>query len=224
MKKILENNLEITNVNQLSVQELQEYVEEHLRYLYSMNERSINLSLKNYTEINQLKNNPKLLEDSKTIPSTFDTFSAPTIDKDLIEATTKDYIIESRISQRMVEVLEEMEEALDAPPSFEAALSNFLTLLEDLYQREEQREVYFSDLLSMLRMALLSIECDDLTKEGIGAIREALSYLSHEVTESQLKELRQKFRENAVDILRPFKCNVDIKSVLREMYPDELST
>lgn len=223
MNDILENNIEIANENQPAVQELREY-EERLNYLHSRLERAINIGLVNRTEINQLKNSQKLLEDSKTIPSTFKTFSDPTIDKDLIEATTKDYIIESRISQRMVKVLEEMEEALDDPPSFEAELSNFLTLLEDLYQREDQREVYFSDLLSMLRMSLLSIECDDLTKEGIGAIREALSYLSHEVTENQLKELRQKFRENAVDILRPFKCNVDIKSVLREMYPDELST
>lgn len=224
MKKILENNLEITDVDKLSVQELKEYVDENLRDLKLMNERLINLSLDNYKEIRQLKNSPKLLEDSKTIPSTFKTFSAPTIDKDFIEAKSKDYIIECRISQRMVEVLEDMEEALDAPPFFEAALSKFLTLLEDLYKREDQREVYFSDLLSMLRIALLSIECDDLTKGGIGAIREALSYLGHEVTESQLKELRQKLRENAVDILRPFKCNIDIKSVLREMYPDELST
>lgn len=224
MKKILENNLDITDVNKISDQEFRESVEKRLSYLLSRNERSINIGLRNLDEIRQIKNSPKSLEDSKTIPSTFKTFSDPTIDKDFIEATNKDYTIESRLSQRMIEVLEDMEEALDAPPCFEAALSNFLTLLEDLYKREDQREVYFSDLLSMLRNALLSIECDDLTKGGIGAIREALSYLDHEVTESQLKELRQKFRENAVDILRPFKCNIDIKSVLREMYPDELST
>lgn len=223
MNEKLENNLDINDVNQLLVQELRE-IKEHLRYVHSRSERSFNIGLKSLDEIRQIKNSLKMLEDSKTIPSTFKPFGAPTKDKDLIEASTEDYIIESRISQRMVKVLEDMEDVLDDPPSFEAALSNFLKLLEDLYQREEQREVYFSDLLSMLRMSLLSIECDDLTKEGIGAIREALSYLSHEVTESQLKELRQKFRENAVDILRPFKCNVDIKSVLREMYPDELST
>jgi len=192
------------NVNQLSTQELKEYVDENLRDLRFMYEKMINLSLDNFTDIRQLKNSQKLLEDSKTIPSTSKTFSASTIDKDFIEAKSKDYIIECQISQRMVEVLEDIEEALDDPPSFEAALSNFLTLLEDLYQREDQREVYFSDLLSMLRMALSSIECDDLTKGGIEAIREALSYLDHEVTESQLKELRQKFRKNAVDILRPF--------------------
>ena len=132
--------------------------------------------------------------------------------------------MESRISENLLEVLAEMDHALDDPPAFEAALSTFLNMLEDLYEREDQREVCFSDLLSMLRMALSCVECNELTKAGIGAIREAISYIGREITANQLEVLRQKFRDNAVDILRPFKCNVDIKSVLREMYPDEIST
>ncbi len=70
MDDISENTLGKTNVNQFSDQEFREYVDEHLRYLHSRNEVSINLGLSAYDEIRQIKNSLKSLEDSKTIPST----------------------------------------------------------------------------------------------------------------------------------------------------------
>ena len=219
-----ENTLEKTNQNILAPDKSIEYFYEKLSYLYSRCEVSFKMSLSAHKEIGKLKNRQKSLEDRNAIASISTTFSDKKTDDELETGMTIDYIVEYGISQRMIEVLSEMEGVLGDPTSFESVLSTFLNLLEDLYQRESQREVYFSDLLSMLRMAFSSIECDQLTKEGISTIREAVSYLCHEVTASQLQGLRQKFRENAVDILQPFRCNVDIKSVLGEMYPDEVST
>lgn len=138
--------------------------------------------------------------------------------------TSISYIIESEISQKLIEVLAEIEEALDDPALFEGVLSKFLCLFEELFKREDEREIYFSDLLSILKMGLLNIECNDLSQGGIGVIREALVCLGRELTQQKLEELRNKLRENGIDILRPFKCNINIKSVLREMYPDEVST
>ncbi len=85
MDDISENTLEITNGNQLSVHELREYIDKHLRYLHSRNEVSINIGLSGHAEISELKNSQKLLEDSKTIPSTFKIISGPQKDKELKE-------------------------------------------------------------------------------------------------------------------------------------------
>ena len=100
MNKILENNLEITNVNQLSVQELREYVEEHLRYLHSMSEKSINIGLSAHAEIRQLKNSQKLLEDSKTIPSTSEPPSP----------TKKSYVSDSQLEQTFNSLVKQWKE------------------------------------------------------------------------------------------------------------------
>ena len=131
------------------------------------------------------------------------------------------YILESELSNKLVVVLDEIEDLLEAPAAFEQKLSIFLSMLDTLYERRMEREVYFSDLLSILRMALVNIECGELYRSGITALKEVVSSLAHKITEQKVRELRIALREGGIDILKPLKSNVDTRTVLREIYGDE---
>ncbi len=145
----------------------------------------------------------------------FDTKSGPSM---------KTYIFESEVSKKLLNVLDEIEEVLDDPLNFEQQLSKFLCLLEELNERRIEREVYFSDLLSMLRMGLVNIECNDLNKESISILKDAVRSLVRKITEEKLKELRGHLRNNGIDILKPFNSDIDIKNILTEMFRDEITT
>ena len=136
----------------------------------------------------------------------------------------KTYIFESEVSKKLLNVLDEIEEVLDDPLNFEQQLSKFLCLLEELNERRIEREVYFSDLLSMLHMSLVNIECNDLNKDSISTLKDAVSTLVRKITEEKVKELRNRLRNSGVDVLKPFNSDVNIKNILTEMYRDEIAT
>ena len=136
----------------------------------------------------------------------------------------KSYIFESEVSKKLLNVLDEIEEVLDDPLNFEQQLSKFLCLLEELNERRIEREVYFSDLLSMLHMGLVNIECNELNKDSISTLKDAVSSLVRKITEEKVKELRSRFRNSGIDVLKPFNSDVNIKNILTEMYRDEIAT
>jgi len=135
--------------------------------------------------------------------------------------TEPTYILESQISHALLGILREMEETLDDPASFEQKLSQFLSLLNEFDKRKKEREIHFSDLLSMLRMAMVKIECSDLTKSGVSVFADAVNSLSHKVTQDTLRTVRNNLRQNGIDLLKPFKTTFDAKSILEEIYPNE---
>jgi len=139
-------------------------------------------------------------------------------------STMKTYIFESEVSKKLLNVLDEIEEVLDDPLNFEQQLSKFLCLLEELNERRIEREVYFSDLLSMLHMGLVNIECNELNKDSISALKDSVRALVRKITEEKLKELRSCFRNNAIDVLKPFNSDINIKNILTEMYGNEIAT
>lgn len=145
----------------------------------------------------------------------FDTKSGPAM---------KTYIFESEVSKKLLNVLDEIEEVLDDPLNFEQQLSKFLCLLEELNERRIEREVYFSDLLSMLHMGLVNIECNELNKDSISTLKDAVSTLVRKITEENLKELRSRLRNSGIDFLKPFNSDVNMKNILTEMYRDEIAT
>ncbi len=145
----------------------------------------------------------------------FDTKSGPAM---------KTYIFESEVSKKLLNVLDEIEEVLDDPLNFEQQLSKFLFLLEEFNERRIEREVYFSDLLSMLHMGLVNIECNELNKDSISTLKDAVSTLVRKITEENLKELRSRLRNSGIDFLKPFNSDVNIKNILTEMYRDEIAT
>lgn len=136
-------------------------------------------------------------------------------------ATMPTYVLESDFSNKLLGLLDEIEDLSDAPAAFEQKLSTFLSVLDKLDERRMEREVYFSDLVSMLRMSLVSVECVELSSDGIAALREAVGSLARRITEQRFRELRNALRESGVDILKPFKSELDTKSVLREIFGDE---
>jgi len=145
----------------------------------------------------------------------FDTKSGPAM---------KTYIFESEVSKKLLNVLDEIEEVLDDPLNFEQQLSKFLCLLEEFNERRIEREVYFSDLLSMLHMGLVNIECNLLNKDSISTLKDAVSTLVRKITEEKVKELRSRLRNSGIDVLKPFNSDVNIKNILTEMYRDEIAT
>jgi len=134
------------------------------------------------------------------------------------------YMLEADVTKTLVAALGEIEEALDDPASFEQRLAEVLALLEKLDERKPKREVYFTDLLSMLRMALVNIECGELTTTGLAVLKEGANALAVQVTAERLQALRSRFRSSGIDILKPFQAVLDMKEVMGEMYPNETAT
>jgi len=134
------------------------------------------------------------------------------------------YIRESEISKKLLGVLDEIELSQEDPAVFEQELAKFLSALEELETRKPEREVCFSDLLSMLQMALVNVECYEMSKVAISVLKEAVKCLPHKITQETLQTFRNRFRKNGIDLLKPFKTNFDPKSILQEMYPDETAT
>jgi len=134
------------------------------------------------------------------------------------------FIVETELATKLFTVLNEIEEVLNDAGAFEQKLSSFLNLLDGFEIRKRQREIYFSDLLGILKMALVKVEYKEMNEKGISALREAVGCLGREITEQKLKELRGRLREGGIDLLKPFKSKVDIKSILKEIYPDEITT
>jgi hypothetical protein len=138
--------------------------------------------------------------------------------------TTPTYVMESELSNKLTRVLDEIEDILGIPEAFEQKLSAFLSMLDKLYERRLEREVYFSDLLSLLHMGLVNIECGDLKRDGVAALRDAVSSLPHRITEERVRELRKAFRDSGIAALKPLTSHVDTASIMREIYGDETTT
>ena len=134
------------------------------------------------------------------------------------------YIFEADVVDKLLTVLSDIEEFLDDAGAFEQKISSFLSIIDEFENRKGKREIYFSDLLLILKMALAKIECNELTESGISVLRETISCLAKEVTEQKLKELRGRLRECGIDLLKPFKSDLNVKNILKEIYPDEITT
>lgn len=133
------------------------------------------------------------------------------------------YILEADVVDKLLTVLSDIEEVLDDAGAFEQKISSFLSILDEFENRKGKREIYFSDLLLILKMALAKIECNELSESGISVLRETISCLAKEVTEQKLKDLRGRLRECGIDLLKPFKSDLNVKAVLKEIYPDEIT-
>ena len=141
----------------------------------------------------------------------------------ITELAMSTYIVESELSNKLLALLDEIEDLSEEPAAFEQKLSLFLSMLDELDERRIKREIYFSDLLSMIRMGLINIECNELSKKGIEALREAVSSFTHKVTEQKIQDLRSILNKNGIDLLKTFKLEIDTKSVLKEIYGDEIT-
>lgn len=134
------------------------------------------------------------------------------------------YTNEARLCQDIDRELEGMLENIDDPCIFEQKLGNVLCKLDDLGDQITSREVGFSDLHGMLKLGLASLECSDVTKEGIAAIRNAIKCLSHKVTGKTLQNIRAILRENSIDILKPLKSDINVNAIMKEIFPNETTT
>jgi len=133
------------------------------------------------------------------------------------------YIFEADLVDKLLSVLSEIEECLDDPGAFEQKLSSFLSILDEFENIKDKREIYFSDLLLILKMALSKVECNELTESSISVLKETIRCLSKEVTEQMLKETRSLLKECGIDLLKPFKSDLNVKAILKEIYPDEIT-
>ncbi len=131
------------------------------------------------------------------------------------------YTREADICERIDEGLGAMIDSLDDPCDFEQRLAQVLSLLDSLHSRIPARETGFSDLHALLRLALTCLECEDTTKDGIAVLKEASKALTHEVSSEILAELRGKFRQNGIDVLKPLKSEIDMQQVMGEIFPNE---
>lgn len=143
---------------------------------------------------------------------------------DTLPAMERTYIFESEIAKVLSGILDEIEDDLDDPTSFELKLSKFLSVLDQLHAIKAKREIHFSDLLAMLQMATVAIESNELKQSSISVLKEVVTSLTRKVNQETIKGLRHKLRENGINLLQPFRVDLDIRSTMSEIYPDETAT
>lgn len=139
----------------------------------------------------------------------------------LISEKQATYTHEDRVCKDITQELESMRENIDDPSIFEQKLGNVLCLLDAIGDKIPNREIGYSDLHGMLRIVLASLECSDVTKEGIFSIENATKCLAHKVTGKTLQDIRTNFRGNSIDILKPLKSDINVKAILKEIFPNE---
>ena len=147
-----------------------------------------------------------------TIPDQFQTHTSP---------TGGVYVDTEKRVEEMQSLLREMRSTLDDPASFEERTARFVACLGEMEEEGSKREIHFRDLTYFLRMTFSSIEANEMTGEMISSLTEVVTALRETVTAETLRQCRHKLRSAGLDLLRPFKTSIDLKGILREMFPDE---
>jgi hypothetical protein len=111
-----------------------------------------------------------------------------------------------------------MEENFDEPVEFEQARAAFLGGLRSLEERKHEREVYFTDLLTLIDVGVSYTECSEMTKEAVKALKEAVKGFSRELTSQDIKDFRKQLRDTGIDILRPLNTEANIGQLMKEIF------
>jgi len=118
----------------------------------------------------------------------------------------------------LIALLDDMKEVLDDPAEFEQARAAFLGELRTMEGRKHARELYFADLLTMIDIGVAYADGSHLNQDSFTVFKEAVRSISQEVTASDLKELRQRFRETGINILKPLIPTDDVKELFKEVF------
>ena len=122
------------------------------------------------------------------------------------------------MSVNLLKLLSEMENTLSFSSDLEQARAAFLSVLRELEPRKAARERCFSDLLTMIDVGLSYVDLSALTKEGIAALKDAVTKLGLVVEAEEVNRIRKLFRDNSIDILRPLRESFDLKQALEELF------
>jgi len=120
--------------------------------------------------------------------------------------------------QHLLENVGIMEEMRDDPIEFEQARASFLSQLRGLEVLKPTREPYFTDLLTIIDVGVAYADGTELTEESFNVLRDALRSMSREVTSATLKELRKRFRESGINILKPLDLRANVGELLKEIF------
>ncbi len=129
------------------------------------------------------------------------------------------YIEEAEKARIIQEYLVELKDVLDNPLDFEQISASIISILNDLESRKKRREVYFSDLLLMIRQALMNSDADSMSPDGINVLHVSVEGLPKELTNNDLKLCRSNFRKASLNILPKLKWEVDFNK-LKEFFDE----
>jgi hypothetical protein len=118
----------------------------------------------------------------------------------------------------LITLLDEMKEVLDEPTEFEQIRAAFLGELRTMEARKHARETYFTDLLTMIDIGIAYTDGSNLNQDSFTIFKEAVRNISQEVTAADLKELRQRFREAGINILKPLIPTDSVKDLFKEVF------
>jgi len=128
------------------------------------------------------------------------------------------FIQESIKIKELIEYLSQMEENLDEPVGFEQARAAFLSGLRSLEGRKHEREVYFTDLLTLIDVGVSYTDCSEMTKESTRELKEAVKGFSRVLTNQDIKDFRKLLRDAGIDILRPLNVDANISRLIKEIF------
>ena len=123
----------------------------------------------------------------------------------------------------ILENVQLMEEMRDEPVEFQQARATFLSQVRALESQKKTREPYFTDLLTMIDVGLTYADETELTEESFSVLRDAVRCASSEVTNDTLRELRKRFRDNGINILKPLNPQAGVGELLKETFKNELT-
>jgi len=128
------------------------------------------------------------------------------------------YTNESAAIKMLITFLKDMQQSTDDPLEYEQSRAIFLEKMRELREAKYHREIGFTDLLTMLDIAITYSEPSKLTEKAFDSIREAIYALSLEINNEDLSRFRSNFRESNIDILRPMKERDNLSSDLKELF------
>lgn len=179
---------------------------------YTLGEQTEGAPTQVFVDKSQHTTNYVTINVTGTLPEEFQTHSPP---------TGGVHIDTAKRVEEMHRLFEDMKSTLDDPASFEERIGRLLTCLGEIEDRGSGREGYFLDLICLLRMILSTIEAEEMNEEIVSSLTDVVTGLRETVTEQSLRGSREKLRLSGLDLLRPFKTRVDVRSILQEMFPDE---
>jgi len=122
------------------------------------------------------------------------------------------------VFQHLLENVDIMEEMRNEPIEFEQARASFLSQLRGLEALKPTQDPYFIDLLTIIDVGVTYTDGTELTEESFNVLRDAVRSMSREVTISTLKELRKRFRESGINILKPLDLRANVGELLKEIF------
>lgn len=111
-----------------------------------------------------------------------------------------------------------MEKTRDEPVEFEQARATFLSQVRCLEAQKQTREPYFADLLTMIDIGITYADESELTEESFAVLRDAVQCISNKITSDTLQELRKRFRNSGINILKPLDTQVNMGELLKEIF------